>query len=409
MQQRRNLFFEGTAAALLLGISAGCTGAAQDSQVPTFEVNPVWPQPLEYPFILGPVSGVTVAPDGNVIILTRQDGFNQGNEINSVTGTGSCCTPAPAVTEYAPDGRIVRQWGGPGDGYQWPQRPHGIAIDPEGNIWIGGGVVSGGGGGGRPGAAPAAPPIDSHILKFSREGRFLATIGEPGVGTAPNQHSATSFGGAARFSFDADENEVYVADGYANRRVAVLDMTTGALKRQWGANGNAPDNSEIPAYANGGPSAAQFREVTCAELSNDGLVYVCDRASDRIQVFKKDGTFVKEATVAPATLALGSVWDIAFSPDKNQRFIYVADGMNEHVRILDRETLTERTNFGIGGRVPSTFLELGSIAVNAQGDIFTAENGGGRRVQKFTNTGFGEVSGDQGAVWPSTAPVAAAN
>jgi DNA-binding beta-propeller fold protein YncE len=309
------------------------------------------------------------------------------------------------VTEYTPSGQIVRQWGGPGDGYVWPQRPHGIAIDPEGNIWIGGGVATAGAQ--RPGAAgPAGPatPIDSHILKFSREGRYLATIGEAGQGATANQHSATSFGGAARFSFDAAANEAYVADGYANRRVAVLDVKTGELKRQWGAYGNAPDNSEIPDYALGAPAAQQFRTVTCAELSNDGLVYVCDRASDRIQVFKKDGTFVSEAFVSPATLALGSVWDIAFSPDKDQRYLYVADGMNERVTVLDRKSLEVRTTFGIGGRVPGTFLELGSLAVDAKGNIYTAENGGGRRVQKFTNTGFGEVTAvNQGAVWPASA------
>jgi len=406
MLQRRNLFFEGTVVALLTGLSAGCTALAQDAQVPTFEVDPLWPQPLDYPYILGPVSGVAVAPDGNIIILTRQDGFNQGNEINSVTGTGTCCTPAPAVTEYAPDGRIVRQWGGPGEGYVWPSRPHGIAIDPEGNLWIGGGVAAAAAAG--PGGAPAATPgtsttpIDSHILKFSRDGRYLATIGQANQGTAANQHSATSFGGAARFSFDAAANEVYVADGYANRRVAVLDAATGELKRQWGAYGNAPDNSEIPPYDPTAAAAQQFRTVTCAEVSNDGLVYVCDRASNRLQVFETDGTFVTETVLAPATLSLGSVWDVAFSSDPDQRFLYVADGMNERVSVLDRETLELRTTFGIGGRVPGAFFELGSLAVDANGNLYTAENGQGRRVQKFRNTGFGEVTAvNQGAAWPA--------
>ncbi len=404
MQQRRNLYFAGTAAMLIAGLSAGCTALAQDSQVPAFEVDPLWPMPLEYPYILGPVSGVAVAPDGNVIILTRQDGFNNGNEINSVTGTGTCCTPSQAVLEYAPDGRLVRQWGGPGDGYVWPQRPHGIAIDPEGNLWIGGGVASaapaGPGGGGAAGE-PNASPIDSHILKFSRDGRYLATIGQPNQGTAANLHSATSFGGAARFSFDAGANEVYVADGYANRRVAVLDATTGELKRQWGAYGNAPDDSAVPDYDPTAAPAQQFRTVTCAALSNDGFVYVCDRASNRIQVFETDGTFVAETVIAPATLSLGSVWDIAFSSDGDQRFLYVADGMNERVSVLDRESLEVRTTFGIGGRVPGAFFELGSLAVDASGNVYTAENGQGRRVQRFVNTGFSEVTAlNQGAVWP---------
>jgi DNA-binding beta-propeller fold protein YncE len=404
MQQRRNLLFQSAGAVLLLGIAAGCTALASDLNVPRFEVDPLWPMPLEYPYILGPVSGLTVAPDGNILIVTRQDGFSQINEINSVTSTGTCCTPSQAVLEYAPDGSLVREWGGPDNGYDWPQRPHGIAIDPEGNIWIGGGVVTGGGGGGfggGGGAAPNAAPIDSHILKFSRDGRHLATIGQPGQGAAANQHSATSFGGAARFSFDASANEVYVADGYANRRVAVLDMTTGELKRSWGAYGNEPDDADLGAYDPAASPAQQFRSVTCAELSNDGHVYVCDRGNNRIQVFRTDGTFVAEQVIAPATLSLGSVWDVAFSPDSDQRYLYVADGMNERVYVLERESLEVRTSFGTGGRVPGTFHELGSVAVDAQGNLYTAENGQGRRVQKFVNRGTGPVTAEhQGVVWP---------
>jgi DNA-binding beta-propeller fold protein YncE len=141
--------------------------------------------------------------------------------------------------------------------------------------------------------------------------------------------------------------------------------------------------------------------VTCVRLSNDDLVYVCDRASNRVQVFRTDGTYVTEKVIAPATLSLGSVWDVAFSPDDDQRFLYVADGMNERVYVLDRETLEIRTSFGIGGRVPGTFHELGSLAVDEQGNIYTAENGQGRRVQKFVNTGMGAVTAEhQGALWP---------
>ena len=403
----------GTSAAALLFVAAGCAAPEGDGQVPLFEVNALWPQPLEYPYILGPVSGLDVAPDGNILVVTRQDGFNQGNEINSVTGTGDCCTPTQAVLEYAPDGSLVREWGGPDQGYPWPARPHGIAIDPDGNLWIGGGVAvtqpgrgGGPGGGGAGGAPPAGPTTtyDTHILKFSREGQHLLTIGEEG-GT-PSNASETSFGGAARFSFG--DGEVYVADGYANNRVVVLDMETGEFIRQWGAYGNAPEDTDLPPYDAAAEPAQQFRSVTCAELSNDDLVYVCDRGNNRLQVFETDGSFVNEVIIAPNTLGNGSVWDVAFSPDDDQRFLYVADGMNERVYILERESLTVLTDFGIGGRYPGNFLELGSIEVDAAGNIYTAENGQGRRVQKFVYLGMGAVPAEhQGALYPGAATAAA--
>lgn len=397
MQQRRNLILAGSAAVLLTAVSSGCTALAQDTNVPTFEVDPTWPMPLEYPYILGPVSGVDIAPDGNILIVHHDAGFNSINEINSVTGTGTCCTPAPKVIEYAPDGRIIRQWGGEGNGYEWPAAAHGVAVDPEGNVWIGGGVAVVGGSFGRGGTEV----IDSHILKFTRDGQHIATFGTPGQGAA-NAHSPTAFAGAARFAFDADANEVYVADGYANRRVAVLDMTTGELKRQWGAYGNEPDASDLGEYDPAAAPAQQFRSVTCVEIANDGLVYVCDRGNNRIQVFQKDGTFVREQVIMPNTRSLGAVWDVAFSPDSNQRYLYVADGMNERVHILERESLEVRTSFGTGGRIPGTFHELGSVAVDAQGNIYTAEDGQGRRLQKFVNTGTGPVTAENlGILWPA--------
>jgi hypothetical protein len=383
--------------------------------VPLYVVDALWPQPLEYPYILGPVSGVTVAPDGNVLIstITSLDQFSAANEINVDTGTGQCCTPSDPILEFAADGSLVRQWGGPDQGYPWPARVHGIGVDPEGNIWIGGGwyqppTPGGRGGRGRgappppgPPPTPPAPVYDTHILKFSRTGEHLATIGTPG-GT-PNSASTNSFGGPADFSFDADANEVYVADGYANHRVAVLDMATGAVKRSWGAYGNTPDDAPQGPYDPNAPPSQQFRTVTCAELSNDGLVYVCDQGNNRIQVFETDGTFVQEAVIAPRTMNSGSVRDIAFSEDGDQKWLFVTDGTNERVYILFRPTLEVKTSFGVGGRYPSHFRQLGGIAVAADGTVYTAEDGGGRRVQKFVRTGIGPVPAEnQGAVYPQS-------
>ncbi|MGE0160533.1 MAG: hypothetical protein AB7T31_14070 [Gemmatimonadales bacterium] len=412
----KRLIVRGAAGLAIAGMVASCA-PSDDGTVPLFEVDALWPQPLEYPTILGPVSGVDVAPDGNVLIVTVNslDQFSAANEINVDTGTGQCCTPTEAVLEFAADGSLVRQWGGPDQGYPWPSRAHGIGVDPEGNVWIGGGWYqppNPGGRGGRGGAAgrgggeapppPPAPVYDTHILKFSRTGEHLATIGTPGG--QPNSQSTNSFGGAADFSFDADANEVYVADGYANHRVVVLDMETGAVKRSWGAYGNAPDDAPMgPRDPNAAP-AQQFRTVTCAELSNDGLVYVCDQGNNRIQVFETDGTFVNEVVIAPNTLGNGTVRDIAFSEDDDQRYLYVTDGTNERVYVLFRPTLEVKTSFGVGGRYPSHFRQLGGIAVDDQGNIYTAEDGQGRRVQKFVKVGTGPVPAEhQGAVYPQSA------
>jgi DNA-binding beta-propeller fold protein YncE len=212
------------------------------------------------------------------------------------------------------------------------------------------------------------------------------------------------FGAPARFAFDAKANEVFVADGYRNRRVAVLDMTTGKIKRIWGAYGKAPDDADQSAYAAGAAPAQHFRDVTCVALAKDGMLYVCDRGNDRIQVFQKDGKFVKEKTVAPKTLGEGSVWDIAFSRDAQQKYIYVADGSSDRVRVLDRATLEELTTFGDGGRLASEFTGLQGIATDSKGNIYTTETYEGKRVQKFDFKGLATVTQhDQGAVWPGSA------
>ena len=193
-----------------------------------------------------------------------------------------------------------------------------------------------------------------------------------------------------------------MADGYGNRRVAVLDASTGEFKRYWGAYGNRPDDTPVPPYDPEDPPAQQFRSpVHCAEISNDKLVYVCDRASDRVQVFQRDGTFVMEAFIAPATLGSGSTWDIAFSRDPGQRFVYLADGSNEKVHVIERESMEVLTTFGTGGRQPSQFFGVHSIATDSEGNVYTTETYEGKRVQKFVYMGMGPVTEmDQGAVWP---------
>ena len=215
-------------------------------------------------------------------------------------------------------------------------------------------------------------------------------------------NNVENFGRVAKIWVDPKTNEAYVADGYLNKRVAVLDADTGKMKRYWGAYGNKPDDKDLGKYDPSAPPPQQFRNpVHCVERTNDGLVYVCDRQADRIQVFRPDGTFVKEAFFAKNTLGSGSTWDIAFSRDPQQKFIFLADGTNEKVRIVLRETLEELTNFGDGGRQPGQFFGVHSIATDSKGNLYTTETYEGKRVQRFVYKGIGQVRrGDQGVVWP---------
>ena len=208
-------------------------------------------------------------------------------------------------------GNVVQSWGGPSLHPEWPESNHGIIVDHKGNVWIGGN--------GQP---------DAHILKFTREGKFVAQFGKKGARRDPanpnayvrNADDLENFGRVAKVFIDSKANEAYVSDGYFNKRVAVIDMDSGKVKRYWGGYGEKPDNETPPPYnPKEGPSR-QFRTpVHCAEVSNDGFVYVCDRPNDRIQVFTKEGKFVKEKQLFPETLSDGSVWDIAFSRDPQQK------------------------------------------------------------------------------------------
>ena len=352
---------------------------------PMFEVDPFWPKPLPNYWILGSTIGVSVDSRDHVWIIHRQTTFNERTEIGATADPplAECCIPAPNVLEFDADGNLVGHWGGPGEGYDWPQSNHGITVDHMDNIWIGGNGED-----------------DSHILKFARDGTFLMQLGQPGMHAGSNDRE--NFWRVAEISIDPDANEAYVADGYGNRRVAVLDASTGEFKRYWGAYGNRPDDSPVPPYNPEDPPAQQFRSpVHCAEISNDKLVYVCDRASDRVQVFQQDGTFVMEAFIAPATLGSGSTWDIAFSRDPGQRFIYLADGSNQKVHVIERESMEVLTTFGTGGRQPSQFFGVHSIATDSEGNVYTTETYEGKRVQKFVYMGMGRVAEtDQGAVWP---------
>jgi DNA-binding beta-propeller fold protein YncE len=396
MNGKRNLVTGATLLGLTVALGVGSCAmdntaqAAAPGDVPLFEVDPFWPKPLPNHWLLSMTIGVEVDSRDHVWIVHRntEDQYVARTEIGLVQDPplSECCAPAPPILEFDPDGNLVQGWGGPSESgeFDWPTSNHGIAIDPMDNVWIGG---NGG--------------PDRQILKFARDGTFLAQYGESGA-----QNSSTSdvnFGRVAEIHVDAARSEAYLADGYLNRRVAVLDVETGAMKRFWGAYGNVPSDDPVPGYVPGETPPQQFRTpVHCAQLSNDDLLYVCDRPSNRISVFNPDGTFVTEKIIAPATLSQGSTWDIAFSHDPEQRFIYLADGQNMKVYVIERETLEILYSFGDGGRQPGLFFAVHSISVDSQGNIYTTETYQGRRVQKFTFMGYGpNPGGDMGAAWPA--------
>ncbi len=372
--------------------------ASDAVMAPVFEVDPMWPKPLPNHWILGPAIGVTVDSQDNIWIIHRGNG-NPRTELGAAQNppTGDCCIPAPPVLQFDPEGNLLSHWGGPGEGYDWPASNHGITADPMDNLWIGG---NGG--------------DDAHILVLAQDGTVLKQFGKPGTRRAEsfdeadpqwsgNSMDMENFGRVAKISFDASASEAYVADGYLNKRVAVLDIETGALKRYWGAYGNEPDDTSLGPYDPEAPPVQQFRNpVHAADPSNDGHVYVCDRPNNRIQVFQTDGTFVMEKIIAVNTRGDGSMWDVAFSKDPDQKYLYVADGKNMKVHVLLRETMEVLTTFGDGGRQPGQFFGVHSIATDSKGNIYTTETYEGKRLQKFTFMGEAPVEQkDQGVVWPT--------
>jgi hypothetical protein len=422
---RRNILIGSTLAATIAALGAGSVVLAKRAALqaagvtaPRFEVDPLWPKPLPDKYILGQTIGVSVDEKDHVWIIHRAGSLEPG-EVHATTTppTAQCCRPAPPILEFDSEGNLVGRWGGPGSGYDWPDSNHGITIDYKGNVWIGGN-----GRGAAPSAARGTAAAgqnrqqdesqtggtqsfnDNMVLKFTRDGKFLMQIGKPKSSKGSNDVANLRL--PAKTFVDKETNELYVADGYGNHRVVVFDAETGKYKRHWGAYGNKPDDVDLGRYDPKAAPAQQFRNpVHCADLSVDRLLYVCDRVNDRIQVFKPDGTYVKEGFINRETLGSGSVWDVAFSKDPKQTYLYLADGENDKVHVLLRDTLEVLTSFGEGGRQPGEFYGVHSIAVDSKGNIYTTETYRGQRVQKFVFKGLAPVTKkDQGVVWPPRKP-----
>jgi len=382
---------------IVLGARAtgsGKAGAApaqsSSASVPNFQVDPSWPK-MEGHFgvkgnwIFGSIGGIAIDPATDHLWVLQRPRSLDSHESSAAQNPpeSDCCVPAPPVMEFDAAGNFIQGWGGPGPGYDWPDTEHGITIDYRGNVWIAGNGKR-----------------DNQILKFTKAGKFLLQIGHPGKSTGSGD--TENLNEPTKVSVDPRTNEVFVADGYVNRRVIVFDADTGQFKRLWGAYGNKPDDAaprirrtpfDLPASQpldslTKDPPPQQFNLVHAVMISNDDLVYVADRSNNRIQVFKPDGTFVKEGFVARETLThVGTVVDLAFSPDKAQQFLYVASG-DEHIRILNRATLEEVGRIGRMGHYPGQFFWLHVIACDSQGNIYSGDAAAlGRRVQKFVLKG----------------------
>jgi DNA-binding beta-propeller fold protein YncE len=354
--------------------------------VPAFQVDPLWPKPLPSHWLLGSVTGVAVDARDHIWVVHRgYDSMTARTEIGAATTpktADDCCIPAPPVLEFDSTGTLVSHWGGPGDKYDWPVSPGGIAVDAQDAVWITAagppevpGAANATTGGGstatarRPATAPGKP-LDAQLLKFSRTGQFLLQIGK--AGRPGDNDSVSGLNRPAGVSADPATGEVYVADGFGNRRVVVFDAANGSYKRHW----TATDGADVP-----------FNSVSCAKVARDGTVYVCDRGHNRVAAFDRTGKLLGSGVVSPSTKGTGSVWDLAFSGDPQQRFIYVADGHDQKIFILRRDTLETVGSFGDGGRYPGTFYGVGSIAVDSKGNIYTGESLEGKRVQKFVLKG----------------------
>jgi DNA-binding beta-propeller fold protein YncE len=357
------------------------------TQAPRFEVDPLWPKPLPNHWLLGSTIGVDVDAQDHVWIVHRSSATLDANERAAEANPpiAECCKGAPPVLEFDQAGNLVRSWGGPGPGYEWPQSNHGITVDGKGFVWIGGNGAT-----------------DGQVLKFTKDGKFVKQFGFAYANA--RSIDTWAFRQAAKIFVDDAKNEAIISDGYGNHRVIVIDAETGAFKRMWGAYGNKPSDENLGPYKPDAPPAQQFRNpVHCAMISKDNMMYVCDRQNNRIQVFTPEGKYIKEGFYAKNTLSAGSAWDIAFSRDPQQRFIYLADGQNMKVYIIDRQSLQLLTSFGDGGRQPGQFFGVHSIATDSRGNLYTTETYEGKRVQRFMFKGLAPVQKEnQGVLWPRT-------
>ena len=368
-----------SAAALML-ISAAFAAvprppvAAQQSpspmRAPSFQVDPAWPT-IPNNWVLGEVSSIAVDPRDHIWVLHRPASIPADRRANA----------APPVLEFDAAGKLLGSWGGPADGYDWPDREHGIFADEKGFIWI-----SGNGGWPKPAAAGRT---DDMILKFTSAGKFVRQIGARGKSTG-NADTVNVHQPADAF-VHAPTNELFVADGYGNQRVVVFDAESGAFKRAWGAFGTVPAAAMT---ANPPQSAApgteppqQFGLVHAVKVSRDNIVYVADRTYRRLQTFTLEGKFIRQVMLPTDTDVAPVPAGFAFSPDPRQQYLYVVDSGPMRVVIFDRATMTAIGSIGMRGAKPGDFDIVHHMAADSKGNLYTAEIVTNRRAQRFVLAG----------------------
>jgi DNA-binding beta-propeller fold protein YncE len=341
--------------------------ARAQTKPPSYQVDPFWPK-LPKQWILGQVAGLDVDANDHVWIIQRPWSLNTDEVAKNPEA--ECCREAPPVMEFDAAGNYLQGWGGEDAGYEWPKDEHTIHIDYKGNVWIS-----------SAGGPRLREKTENQILKFTKAGKFLMQIGHRGQ--SKGSLDTNNFNNAADIYVYPKTNEVFVADGYVNRRVIVLDADTGAFKRMWGAYGNKPDDNAPNKLTDDGPGPQQFNTVHGIQVSDDGTVYVADRLNNRMQVFALDGKFQREIFIQRKTKLLGTAFSVAFSPDPQQELLYLADAGNGKIHIFDRKTLNEVGSFGRIGRYAGEFIFLHNVAVDSKGNVYASEVGNGRRVQKF--------------------------
>jgi hypothetical protein len=354
-------------------LSVGGKALAQsDLQAPRFSVDPAWPT-LPDGWVLGEVTSVSVDRNDNIWVLHVPQSIPEDQRANA----------APPVLEFDTSGKLLASWGGPDSGVEWVGREHGIFVDANDFVWIGG----------RAGWPRANPPgnSDDMVMKYTMAGDFVMQIGHRGQSKGnldtENVHQATDV------FVDTDANEIYVADGYGNNRVIVFDSETGAFKRMWGAFGNPPPdtfeaNVPVPQEQTTPEGPPDFGLPHSIKVSNDGIVYVADRINNRIQMFTRDGKYLRQVRVTNEGSDVVPVpAGFAFSPDPDQQFLYVVDSGPMRVVIFDRKNMTQIGVVGMKGADPGEFDIVHHMAVDSKGNLYTAEIVNNRRAQKFTLVG----------------------
>jgi len=321
--------------------------------------------------------GIHVDDDGNVWVTDFA-----GNEAG---------TKGHQVIKFSPEGEVLMRLGEagvPGSGPGQLNQPNDVITTPEGIIFVADG---------HNGQGPdPAPGSTGRILKFTADGEFLLQIGR--AGQSGGSSDTENLGRPAGIVVDPAANEVYIADGYGNRRVIVFDADTGAYKRHWGAYGEPPDDTPLPPYDPTGEPSRHYRSpVHDVAIARDGLVYVADRTNNRVQVFQKDGEFVRETLVRPDTLGSGSVSGVTLSEDAEQRWLFIPDGTNNVVWVLERTTLEVVDRFGRLGKNAGQFYRLHNLAIDSRGNLYTTEVNVGQRLQKFDRLG-GRTGWTQAAI-----------